>query len=46
VRGDTSNIEGGDQIIPDLANVALGGFMSIRFAALLVALLTAAAVLA
>jgi len=24
VRGDTSNIEGGDQIIPDLANVALG----------------------
>jgi hypothetical protein len=23
VRGDTSNIEGGDQIIPDLANAAL-----------------------
>jgi len=26
VRGDTSNIEGGDQIIPDLANVALLSF--------------------
>jgi hypothetical protein len=24
VRGDTSNIEGGEKIIPDLANVALG----------------------
>jgi hypothetical protein len=23
VRGDTSDIQGGDQIIPDLANVAL-----------------------